>query len=124
MEAQVKLANGLFIKVEGDTQMDLFKEIAGLHEVFAEEKCGLCGEKDLKFVVRTAQEYEFPEMHCKKCFAKLSFGQNQKPKGGLFPIRKLTVPEGKPCREQGKFGPHNGWTKYKGEPKTDTPQKK
>jgi len=116
MEAQVKLSNGLFVKVEGDTQMELFKEIAGLHEVFAEEKCGLCESTDIKFVMRTAQDYEFPEYHCKKCFAKLTLGQMQKPKGVLFPIRKLTK-EGKPCRETGTFGKHNGWTKYRGEQK-------
>jgi len=116
MEAQLRLPNGIVLKVEGDTQKELFEEIASSYEVFAESKCGLCQSTDIKPVVRVSGEYDFPEYHCQKCYARLSLGQNQKG-GGLFPIRKLT-PEGKPDREKGSFGPHNGWSKYKGEPKT------
>ncbi len=105
----------LVVKVDGDTQKELFKTLAETAEVFGETKCGLCGSDDIKPVVRVVGEDDFPEWHCNVCQARLSLGQNRKG-GGLFPIRKLTE-NGKPDRATGKFGKHNGWTKYKGEPK-------
>lgn len=128
MEAQLRLPNGIVLKVEGDTQKELFMEIASANEVFGEPCCGLCKSQDIKIVLRVAGEHDFPEYHCQKCYARLSLGQNLKG-GGLFPIRKLIKnldpngdagPEhGKPCRERGTWGQHNGWTHYKGEPKKE-----
>lgn len=117
MEAQIRFANGMLMKFEEDSQVDLFKAIASAQEVFGEEKCGLCGCTNLRFVVRTVGDDEYMEYHCTNpsCFARLGLGQNKKG-GGLFPHRKLT-PEGKASRELGKYGKHNGWTKYRGEPK-------
>lgn len=103
-------------QIEGQTQMEVFESIAKIQEVFSEEKCGLCGCEDLRYAVRVVGKYKFPELHCTKCQGRLSFGQIQEPKGELFPIRKLIEKTGQPNREKGKFGSHNGWTKYKGEP--------
>jgi hypothetical protein len=126
-EATVQTRHGL-IKVEGDTQSDLFKEMASTYEVFDEKQCGLCQGKDIRPVVRrNKDEDEFYEYQCQgtvkngdrveRCRGYLSLGQNKKG-GGLFPIRALTE-AGKPDRAEGKFGRHNGWTRYRGEPKQD-----
>jgi hypothetical protein len=57
------------------------------------------------------------EYHCQKpgCRARLALGCMMEG-GRLFPARKLDK-DGKPNRENGSFGPHQGWTKFKGEPK-------
>lgn len=88
----VKSGNTL-IQVEGEDQISVFKEIASAQETFGEEKCGKCGNTNLKYVVRKTkdsegEEFEYPELRCTngKCRAKLSFGQEKKG-GGLFPIR-------------------------------------
>ena len=78
---------------------------------------GLCGKADIRFSVRTIQENDYYEMTCISCGGKLSFGQMKKG-NKLFPIRKLDE-DGKPDRENGKFGKHRGWTKYRGTPKKD-----
>lgn len=107
-------------QIEGQTQMEVFEAIATIQEVFSEEKCALCGCDELKYVVRTVDKFKFPELHCTNmsCQARLSFGQNQEPlKGSLFPIRKLMDKTGQPNRKKGKYGPHKGWTKYKGDDK-------
>ncbi len=124
-EAQMRLNNGLWIKFEGETHVELFKEWAAVIEVFSEEKCGMCGCTEIKPIVRTNKdEDDFMEFHCTKCFARLSFGQNKKG-GGLFPIRKIVdsgPDKGKPCRTNGKYdNVHNGWTKYRGTPKPGQP---
>ncbi len=124
MEAFIKTARGQ-IKVEGDDQKDLWKEMAAVIEVFDEAKCGLCGCTNIQPVVRKNKaEEEFFEYQCRgtlkqggACRAYLALGQNKKG-GGLFPIRKLT-PEGKPDREKGNWGPHQGWSRYRGEKKEE-----
>lgn len=133
MEAAVKTRIGM-IKVEGDDQADLFKGIASAVEVFNEHACGLCGSEDIVPVVRkNKDEEEFYEFQCRNtdpvevvdkdgkktrgwCRAYLYLGQNKKG-GGLFPVRALDE-QGKPDRATGKYGKHNGWTRYRGEPKT------
>lgn len=111
---------GNYFEITGDTQAELFKEMAAAHEVFGVTECKLC-KGPIKPVVRTNNEGDdFFEYHCLKCFARLALGQNKKG-GGLFPIRKLTK-EGKPDRTTGSFGNHDGWTQYRGEPKPESEQ--
>lgn len=117
-------------EIEGEDDKELFKEMAVVHELYSESRCGLCGSEVIVPVVRkNKSEDEFFEYQCrgftkdnKPCRAYLAFGQNKKG-GGLFPIRALTE-EGKPDRENGKFGRHNGWSRYRGEPKPDQEQVK
>jgi hypothetical protein len=112
------------IEVEADTQKELFRQVASAYEVFAEPRCGLCGKEDLQPSYRTVtkgkKSYEYAEWVCTnpKCRARLSLGTSNDEAAWLFPIRKLTA-EGKPHRETGSHGPHNGWTKYRGEPKEE-----
>ena len=48
----VKKVGDLSFEVEGDTQRDVFKEIASFEEVFGENTCGKCGSNEVRFVVR------------------------------------------------------------------------
>jgi hypothetical protein len=105
-------------ELEASSQKDMFKLLADTQEVFDEETCGLCGSESLKFVVRNVDGNDFHEMLCRKCGARLSFGQSKQKPGSLFPIRKLT-PDGRPSRKEGEYGKHRGWTKYRGEQRDD-----
>lgn len=144
MKAQVKVSQNLTIEVEAENQKDLFKLIASTYEVFGEVRCGLCGSKSIRPRCRPAEGknrrreiYEFPEWRCDglvknaegktvRCGAKLSLGTMNDGTNTLFPHRKLIVDKepdrGRtPTKEEldkgisGKYGPHNGWTRYKGE---------
>lgn len=77
----------LQVEIEGTTK-DVFKQLAEFQEVFDERQCGVCQSEDIHFLVRTVEGNDFYELKCRKCGAKLAFGQN-KIGGGLFPKRKL-----------------------------------
>lgn len=108
------------LTVQGNTQTELFKAMADAEEIFGEDTCGLCFKKNVIFQVRTVDDNDYFEMSCKTCGAKLAFGQNKNKKGCLFPKRKLDK-DGKPDMKKGDYGPHKGWTKFKGkvEPEAD-----
>lgn len=120
MKATIHLGR-VSIEVEGSNQIELFDAISGATEVFGEEKCHKCGTPNIKFVSRKVtkgkQNWTFREMHCLECFSRLSFGQSLDG-DTLFPKRKLDA-DGKPDSENGQYGPHNGWTKYKGNAEGD-----
>lgn len=127
MKAQVKVSPTTILEIEAPKQKDLFKAMASAHEVFGEKACGCCKGTDIVPVWRTVtvvkgkktETYEFPEYHCRSqgCFARLSLGTMNDDSGVLFPKRRL-LPNGKPPgKDEGDkatYGPHNGWTKYKG----------
>ena len=118
LEFQIKLAGGSrIVKVIGETQRDAFEAMAGACEVFGETTCGLCGSANIRPVHRIADRFHFYEYHCQEpgCRARLSLSQINDSTGNLFPVRKL-MPNGKPNFQRGDYGPHRGWTKYKGEP--------
>lgn len=112
----LKAGNNI-IQIEGETQIDVFKQAASVQETFGESSCGKCKSTNLKYVIRKAEadgeEYEYPELHCRECGAKLTFGQEKKD-GGLWPIRSER--DGKKYKrdENGKKIPKgsNGWVKY------------
>ena len=111
------------VEIEGQNVKDLFRQIASLSEIFNEEKCGQCGGTEIRPNTRTVEKnkknYEYFEMVClnPKCRARLSFGQKADG-SGIFPTRKLDA-NGKPDRENGSYGQHNGWSKYRGESKDE-----
>lgn len=104
------------LTAEGATHLEVVKELAALEEVFSEAKCGKCGSEDIRFRVRSVQdgkkEYEYPEMLCGGCWAKLSFGQSEG--GKLFPVRYER--EGGEYKKDadGNYIPRGtrGWVKY------------
>src|SRR5271163_4843365 len=109
------------VQIEAETQKDLFCEWAAATEVFGELRCGLCHCEAIvprvRVVTQGKKTFDFHELHCTnpECRARLSFGVHLEG-DTLFPHRKLD-PSGRPDRATGEYGPHQGWTRYKGEPK-------
>jgi DNA-directed RNA polymerase subunit RPC12/RpoP len=104
----VKKVGDLSFEVEGETQRDVFKEIASFEEVFGANTCGKCSSTNVRFVVRENDGNEYFEVRCTDCGAKLSFGSHKKG-GGLFPRRKDA---------DGNWLPDGGWVKWNAKTKT------
>lgn len=107
MKLKYKVSDKLEFELEGAGQKEVFKELATIQEIFGEEKCGLCGSTNFKFVVRNVDGNDYYELRCSdtKCKAILAFGQHKKG-GTLFPKRK---------DDNGNYLPNNGWHKWKKE---------
>lgn len=90
------------VEVEGESQKDLFLELARFQEVFEETTCGKCGSENLRFVVRTVDDNQYYELRCLDCGARLAFGVHKKG-GGLFPKRR---------GENNEWLPDRGWVKW------------
>ena len=103
MKAHFRTADGrITFEVEGEGQKGLFQQIATLQEVFeAEQACGCCNSKRIRFQHRKSGKFDFFEMTCNECRARFEFGQAQEG-GTLFPKR---TKDGKPL-------PNGGWSKY------------
>ncbi len=90
MKVQVRVSPTTVITAEADNQLDLFKQLASLTEVFGEPACAKCGS-EYAYRVRTVGEgkkqYSYAECVCKNkdCRSKLAFGQSED--GALFPKR-------------------------------------
>ena len=105
MEATYKTANGrLMIKVSADTQKDLFREIAEAQAVFdAQQECGKCACKEIRFNVRTLEKGSYYELNCTGCGAQFRFGQH-KSGSTLFPKTKDGWVEWKKEQEEPDHG--------------------
>lgn len=102
MKLKYTTSNGkISVEFDGESQKDLFGQIASFQEVFEEIKCGKCGSENLKFVVRTVEENDYYELRCLDCGARLHFGVHKKG-GGLFPKRK----------DKDDWLPNRGWVKW------------
>lgn len=118
MKVSVKLNDRVTVEGEGETQLDVFRNLASMQEVFGESSCQKCNSSNLQFVVRRVQdgkkEYEYPELRCKgdKCYAKLSFGTMEG--GQLFPVRHERKDGEYLKDENGKNIPRgkNGWVRW------------
>lgn len=124
MQAQLKVRNNLIITVEEDATNDLFEGLSHAQEVFDQEKCGHCGETNLRFVVRQDdKDNKYYELHCTqgKCRARLPFGLAKKG-GNLYPKKRwdsLSESEQEKrgtekAHAESNYGqlPHGGWYKY------------
>lgn len=89
MKAILKNGTGrLLIEVQGETVKDLVRQIAIVQEVIdADDICGACGSSHIRFRVRVVEKYEYFELVCEACTARLAFGQLREG-GGLFPKRR------------------------------------
>lgn len=109
MKISYQTKNGrITVELEADSPKALWRELASFQEVFEESQCGKCGNTDLRFTIRKAtdkknKEYEYHELRCPKCWAKLAFGILDDGKGGLFPKRKDA---------EGNNKPDKGWVKW------------
>lgn len=105
MKVKYKVSEKLEFELEGSGQKEVFKELALIQEIFGEEKCGLCGSSNIRFIVRTVEGNDYYELRCADCGAVLAFGQHKKG-GTLFPKRK---------DDDGNYLPNRGWHKYQKE---------
>ncbi len=121
MEALVRINDQLTVKCSSESDSELFKQIASVQSTFEDTKCGACGGKDVRYVVREADGYEFYEMHCRNntCRARLSFGHPKEDKTKLYAkrceIETTGKNKGKAVRDadgKAKWLPNNGWVKY------------
>ena len=101
-------SNRISVEFEGDSQKDLFGQIAAFQEVFDIKSCGKCGSENLRFVKRTVDGNDYFELRCLDCGAKLAFGANKDGKG-LFPKREKD--------QNGKWIGKDGWVKWNPETK-------
>lgn len=107
MQVSVKLNPSMTVTLDVSDQKDLFRQVSSLQEVCGADKCGACQSENVNFCVRNAVDgkktYEFFEMRCRECNARLSFGAHQEG-GTLFPKRKDT---------DGNWLENSGWIKFK-----------
>ncbi len=102
MKLRYKVGEKLEFELEGAGQKEIFKELAAIQEIFGEEACGVCGSKNIKFIVRNIENNDYFELRCSDCSAILAFGQHKKG-GTLFPKRK---------DDEGHYLPNKGWHKW------------
>ena len=76
MKVKYKVGDKLEFELEGAGQKEIFKELATIQEIFAEEKCGLCDSTNLRFVVRNVDGNDYYKLRCNECGAILAFGQH------------------------------------------------
>lgn len=103
------------VEVDAKDVEDMFKQTGRLQEVFEACKCGKCEKSNIKFLHRVADDYDFYELVCLDCNAKLSFGNSKEQ--GLFPRRYKQDPKDpkKPLLdENGKkvWLPDHGWQRW------------
>lgn len=116
MRVEYKVNDKAVIVAEGETQLEVFQNLASMQEIFGESHCGKCGSEHINFRVRNVKdgkkEYTYPEMQCQKCWAKLAYGQMEG--GALFPV-KFMREEGEYLKDaNGKLIPKGtkGWVKF------------
>lgn len=107
MKATYRSLNGrITFEVEGATMQATIAELATAQEIVeCANKCGLCNSPRVRFRVRDNNKggYEFYEVVCDACSARLNIGKNAEG-GGLFPKRTAD--------DTHEFLPNFGWYKY------------
>ena len=86
-KANVKVNTNLEVEVSAEDEAGLFKEIARAQELYAFNKCGVCGNENINFRCRIDRdENEWMEICCMDltCRAKLPFGTTKKG-GQIYP---------------------------------------
>jgi hypothetical protein len=96
------------VSVDAEGHKGVWEQISAFQEVFEEDFCRKCESTDLKFVVRRSKDakgkmFNYYELRCNKCGAKLPFGVLDDGSGGLFPKRK---------DDEGKVRGNYGWVKW------------
>jgi len=93
------------LAIEGETQKDLFREIAEFQSVFElYQSCGCCHSTNIRFIVRTPDKYIYYSLRCSDCTAEFKFGQLTEG-GGLYPKFK---------DDEDNILPNGGWSVYRG----------
>jgi len=105
LQVEIKINPTTIVKVDGDSTRELVERVAHLQEIFAYDKCGICGSP-VRYVHRVAQGFHFYEVKCKdarRCGAALKLGQPKATPDWLFPSKKA---------EDGSWLPNDGWIIY------------
>jgi hypothetical protein len=105
MELIKKITSTVTVRVDGDTQVDLFRAIGEIEEVFGHRACGKCASENIFFSARHVKEFTYYEMRCRDCNAQLSFGQHRN--GETLFVKNRN--------EDGSPMPNNGWYIYQRE---------
>lgn len=96
----------LSVEFDAENQKSLWRQLSTFQEVFEESACGKCKSDNLKYVIRKTskgnKEYEYFELRCNDCGAKLPFGLLDDGSDGLFPKRKV----------DGEYRGKYGWVKW------------
>jgi hypothetical protein len=118
--AKVKMGESIEFEVEADDEMTLFKEVARVTELYGNNICGKCNNKEVKFVSRLDSEgNDWLELLCKNpaCGAKLVYGQTKKGKQIYPKIRWDDLSEAQKEQrneEESWANDHNGYLPNKG----------
>lgn len=131
MKANINSDGSVTFEVTGDSESDIFKEIARIQEIFNHRTCGKCQCEHTRFVCRTdKQDNDWLEVVCQdpKCRAKLVYGQTKK-NGQIYPKikwdqlseeqQKQRAAEQSHAEKHFGYLPNNGWFIYKHPPKTE-----
>ena len=103
MSAKVRMQIGkVWLETDSMSAKDAISALSEYAEVFSQTTCGECQSDNVRPSHRQAQGYDFYEMLCLACGARLQFGQ-RRDGGCLFPKRKDT---------DGNWLPNGGWSKY------------
>ena len=97
-----------WIEVDAGSTMEAMEALSEYLEVFSQARCLVCNEENVVPVHRKAEsrdgkKYDFYEMKCLKCGAKLEFGQSME--GKLFPRRK---------NKDNSYRENMGWFQWEG----------
>lgn len=127
MKVKYSTKNGLMeFELDASKSKELFKALNIIQDIFDNEKCGLCGCDELRYVVRNVKDNEYYELQCTndECLGRLSFGESRSG-GTLFAKRRLK--NGLPARQDDEppfDWSTNGWYKFNPDNKAKKPTKK
>ena len=109
MKVNYTTRNGrMTVELEADTQVALVQQLASFSEVFEVDACRNCDSTNIRWVIRKSKDakgkaYDYNELRCMDCGAKLPFGVLDDQTYRLFPKRK---------GDDGKFRGKYGWVKW------------
>lgn len=121
MQLDVKVTPNTIAKIDVDTDIELFKEMSKLANIFQHNQCGCCKSENIRFLHRVDKdENDWYELSCNECFAKLPFGAN-KGKGQTLYAKntwnslseeqqKQRADEESKCKNG--YLPNKGWFKF------------
>lgn len=122
MLVRVKITDDIWLEEESDKEVDAFKAISRMTEIFQHDKCGKCGSKEVRFVCRKDKdENDWLEIQCqnyKECGAKLVFSTVKGKSGDIYPKTRWnhlseTQAEQR-ANEKDYADKHNGWLPHGG----------
>lgn len=117
MLVKVKISDDIWIEEEAEKEVDAFKALSRLTEIFQHKKCGRCSGKNVRFVCRKDKDdNDWLEIVCqnfKDCGAKLVFSTVKGKSGDVYPkIRWNHLSETQQSQradEKDYAESHNGW---------------